>query len=376
MPYVAPTGYDAVDPGAPQVGPRQGASPGRPADLRLDGIWLSDPHGNETPIVATTHSSARLPRLGSLGRHRWLWLSAATLAIAAISCQASPSDEPASPTASRWGIFAFPRDGLTAQEQIQKLESEIGRQFGAQRVYSNMNRGLPTPTDVLVRNEGRILYHNINSFHPVGGRKLCYRWSDIAAGRWDAMLVERANEIRDWGYPIIMSFTHEPNVNTAVHPLCGTASEYQAAFDHVVSIFDQQGATNVTWAWVLTAANFNGADGGPAVWEPQRYDIVGVDGYNHVTNTWRTPLELFRSAEAFALSRGKPLMIGEVGCEERPGDPTAKANWITGAATLFASWRVAVVFWTHTGNGGEWWLDSSPQALSAFAAAGRDPYFR
>jgi hypothetical protein len=352
--------------------PSTGGSPGR-AEAGCK------PRKARRPFDSTAsgypHPSIRLPRLGSLGRRRWLLLCAASLALAAVSCQRPPPRQPASSTPGRWGVFAFPHGGLTAEQEIQQLEAEIGRPFGAQRVYSNMNRGLPTTTDELVRSEGKTLYHNINSFHPVGGSKICYRWSDIAAGRWDAMLVERADEIRDWGYPVIMSFTHEPNVDTPVHPLCGNAPEYQAAFDHVVSIFDQQRATNVTWAWVLPAANFNGADGGPAAWEPQHYDIVGVDGYNHASG-WRTPQELFRSAEAFATSRGRPLMIGEVGCEERPGDPAAKANWITTAAGLFATWKVAVVFWTDTGNGGEWWLDSSPQALEAFAAAGRDPYFR
>ncbi len=288
--------------------------------------------------------------------------------------QGPPPPGPPGATGSRWGVFAFPRDGQTAAEQIQRIESEIGRPFGAQRVYTNMNESLPTRTDVLVARQGRILYHNFNSFRPLNGQKVCYRWSDIAAGRWDTMLIKRADEIRAWGYPVIMSFTHEPNVNSSVHPSCGSASEYQAAFDHVVTIFEQQGATNVSWAWVLTAANFNGADGGPAAWEPQQYDIVGVDGYNHA-GSWRTPQDLFQTAEAFAVSRGKPLMIGEVGCEERPGDPTAKAGWVTAAAALFSSWNVDVVFWTHTGNGGQWWLDSSAQALNAFAIAGQNPYY-
>ena len=58
------------------------------------------------------------------------------------------------------------------------------------------------------------MYHNINSFHPGAGKKACYPWSDIAAGRWDAMLAQRADESRQWGYPVIMSFTHEPTVDS------------------------------------------------------------------------------------------------------------------------------------------------------------------
>ncbi|MEA2509832.1 MAG: hypothetical protein QOG21_1914 [Actinomycetota bacterium] len=298
------------------------------------------------------------------------------LAVAVMLCLIACTGGGASaPTdRSNWGVFAFPRDGRTAEQEIQKLESEIGRQFGAQRVYSNMNQPLPTETDRIVAGQGRLLYHNINSFYPQDGKKHCYYWSDIAAGRWDQMLADRADEIAQWGYPVIMSFTHEPTVNSSTHPLCGTAEEYRSAYDHVVSIFAQQGATNVTWAWVLTAANFNGGDGGPARWEPSHYDIVGVDGYNHA-DAWRTPADVFQAAATFAADRGKSLMIGEVGCEELPTDRSAKARWITEAADLFKTWRIEAVFWTDTGNGGEWWLDSSPEAIHAFASAGEDPYF-
>jgi hypothetical protein len=30
--------------------------------------------------------------------------------------------------------------------------------------------------------------------------------------------------------------------------------------------------------------------------------------------------------------------------------------------------------WTNSGNGGNYWLDSSPEALAAFKTAGLDPY--
>ena len=110
--------------------------------------------------------------------------------------------------------------------------------------------------------------------------------------------------------------------------------------------------------------------------EPSSYDIVGVDGYNHV-HRWRSPAEIFQSAEDFAVSRGKPLLIGEIGCEEQPGDPSAKAGWIRQAASLFRSWPdVRAIMWSNTGGGGgDFWLDSSPQALAAFTAAGHSrPY--
>jgi hypothetical protein len=131
----------------------------------------------------------------------------------------------------------------------------------------------------------------------------------------------------------------------------------------------------VTWVWTLTAGTFAGGNGGPGVWEPSRYDVVGVDGYNRADD-WETPEQVFRSAHDCATSVGKPLLVGEIGCDELPGDPQAKADWIGQAAAMIKSWGdMKAVMWTNTGNGGDFWLDSSPEALVAFATAGHAPYF-
>ncbi len=260
---------------------------------------------------------------------------------------------------------------------IAWLESQIGRTFSGQRVYSAMDDTLPMSIDKAVASEGRLDYHNINSWYVnASGNKICNPWSGVAAGNYDSWFIAQAQSIKAWGYPVLLSFTHEPSVNSSNHPQCGTPDEYRAAYDHVVQVFASQGVTNIKWVWTLTAGTFNGKDGGPTAWEPSHYDYVGVDGYNQAGN-WRTPQEIFQTAEDFAKLRGKPLLIGEIGCDELPGNPQAKADWITQAAALFKSFgNVTAIMWTNTGNGGIWWLDSSPQSLAAFAAAGKDPYFK
>jgi hypothetical protein len=259
---------------------------------------------------------------------------------------------------------------------IPALEAKIGRQFSADRIYTNMTNELPTNLDLAVQKAGWLDYHNINSWHFVGIQKECYAWSDIAAGTYDQWLTQQAKSLKAWGYPIYMSFQHEPTVDTATHPKCGTAAEFVAAYDHIVELFDANHVTNVTWVWALTSSNFGGAKGGPEAWEPHHYDVVGVDGYNH-SDDWRTPQEIFQAAEDFATKVNKPLLIAEIGSDEQPGNPNGKADWITQAAALFQSWgNVPAVIWTNTNNGGNYWFDSSPQALAAFKAAGLAPYYQ
>ncbi len=258
---------------------------------------------------------------------------------------------------------------------IAALETLIGRDFSALRVYSDMGESVPSSADLAVQSKGWLDYHNINSWHPAGGTRVCYRWADIAAGSYDAWWSGQARNIGAWGYPLYLSFTHEPSVNSAIHPSCGTPAEYRAAYDHLVQLFAAQNVTNVTWVWTLTASTFNGGSGGPAAWEPSRYDVVGVDGYNHASY-WRTPQAIFQAAEAFARSRGKPLLVGEIGSDEQSGNPNGKAVWIGQAAMLFRSYGdVGAVMWTNTGNGGNYWLDSSPQTLAAFRTAGQGSFY-
>lgn len=286
----------------------------------------------------------------------------------------SPVPPPSPPPSSRmiWGIFSSPRDGHSPQRVIQQLELEIGRDFGGERIYTAMDSNLPTELDRELASRGQVIYHNFSSWIHRGARKVCIPWADIASGTQDAWLITQARNIRAWGYPIFLTFSHEPTVENAAHPQCGSPEEYRAAFDHVVHVFDMQGATNATWVWTLTAATFSGANGGPTAWEPSHYDVVGVDGYNHARR-WRSPDEIFQPAQDFAASRHKPLLVGEIGCEELPGSPNGKADWITQTAALFRSWHdVRAIMWTNSGGGGDFWLDSSPQALTAFAVARRN----
>jgi hypothetical protein len=255
---------------------------------------------------------------------------------------------------------------------VNNLEGQIGRTFSGQRIYVNMNAPFPDQADVLVKSQGGLIYHNFNSWYVNGsGQKICYRWSDIVAGKYNAMLTTMAQQVKAFNYPVYMSFTHEPTANVPNHPQCGTAPEYRAAYDHVWTVFQSQGVTNVTWVWTNTASVFQGQQGGPGAWAPAHYDVVGVDGYNHASK-WRTPSYMFGPPEAY-VAHGKGLLIGEIGCDEVSGNPAAKASWYTSAASLFHGWgNLVAVMWTNTNNGGDYWIDSSTPGLNAFAAAAQN----
>ena len=198
---------------------------------------------------------------------------------------------------------------------------------------------------------------------------MCARWSDIAAGRYDGRWTTIAQQIQAFGYVIHLGFHHEMANDNAHHPACGTAADYVHAYDHIHSLFTRLGVTEVRWVWAPTASSFNMGTAGRYM--PSSFDIVGVDGYSR-TRKWRTPSQIFSAAHRFALAHGKSLLIGEVGCDEFPGAPTRKANWLLAASNMFHGWTdLRAIMWTNTGAKRHlFWLDSSPQSLTIFRMVG------
>ena len=284
-------------------------------------------------------------------------------AIAFSSAAADP------PSNAVWGIFSAPRGGLSSDQLIAHLESEIGRKFSGERIYQNLSTvRIPTPDMLDLASRGGLIYLNINSFFVRGGHSFCARWADVADGRYDAQLTTIAQKIIAFGYPMDLGFHHEMTNNNSHHPACGTPVDYVRAYTHIHTLFNRLGVTTVTWVWAPTASSFVQHTAWRYV--PSSFDVVGADGYNRMGH-WRSAAQIFTAAHQFALSHGKPLLIAEIGSDEWPGYPLRKAYWLQNAAHLFQSWSdLQGILWTNTGaDGHRFWLDSSVASLTMFRMA-------
>jgi len=285
-------------------------------------------------------------------------------AIAFSSAAAQP------PSNAVWGIYSAPRGALNGDQLISHLETEIGRQFTGERIYQNFSTvRIPTKDMLHLASIGGLIYLNINSFFVHGTHSWCARWADVANGRYDAALTRIAQEVIAFGYPMDVGFHHEMTNNTSHHPACGTPGDYVRAYNHIHTLFNRLGVTTVQWVWAPTATSFIRHTASRFM--PASFDVVGVDGYNRRSH-WRSPEEIFSAAHAFALAHGKPLLIGEIGSDEWPGQPLRKAYWLHNAANLFLSWHdLKGIMWTNTGaDGHRFWIDSSTASLTMFRMAG------
>jgi hypothetical protein len=102
----------------------------------------------------------------------------------------------------------------------------------------------------------------------------------IAAGGYDDYLRTYADSVRAFGHAVIIGFGQE--MNAPWYPWGYghlPASTFVAAWQHLVTVFRQQGAGNVTWLWTIEA---DGPGTGPiASWwpGPQYVTWVGIDGF-------------------------------------------------------------------------------------------------
>ena len=210
-----------------------------------------------------------------------------------------------------------------------------------------------------------------------------YTPAQVASGAYDDYIRRAADEAVAYDKPFFVRLAHEMNgVWSPWGPgVSGnTPADYIAMWQHVVSIFRSEGATNVRWVW---SPNVSGGSTGVGPFEPYYpgddwVDEVGLDGYNFGTSatgqTWHNFFEVFsHSYDALAALTGKPMIIAETSSTEAGGD---KAAWINGIASEISSFpRIRALIWFDRNKESDWRVDSSAAAGTAFRAlAGSAPF--
>ena len=199
------------------------------------------------------------------------------------------------------------------------------------------------------------------------------RLSKIAAGAQDGYLRSYADQVRDFRHPVIISFAHEMNGSWYPWgPGHAKPRDFVRAWQHVVKVFRQQGARNVTWLWGLHSIGTT-ISTMRSYWPGKRYVTwVGLDGY------FALPTDNFRYVFGTTLRvvrriTSKPVLISETAVGKQTRRQPARI------ASLFAGIRrrhlLGMVWFDrfqhqdiHHQN---WRLEGNPAALRAFIKATR-----
>jgi Glycosyl hydrolase family 26 len=247
-------------------------------------------------------------------------------------------------------------------EQVANFASIIGKQPNLVGYYSGWGERFAASFAEMVRGHGAVTIVQIDpTAIPIAA---------IAAGRYDSYLRSFADSVRDFGHAVVIGFGHEMNADwyswgyRHVPPWT-----FVAAWRHVVTVFRDQGADNVTWLWTINAEL--PTTGPVTAWWPGAGYVtwVGIDGYYY------RPSDTFRSVFGDTIKQvrsftGKPVLLSETAV----GPEAGQAAKIPG---LFAGLRqyktLGLVWFDIAQDAGiyhqDWRIENSPAAEAAFRRA-------
>jgi hypothetical protein len=187
--------------------------------------------------------------------------------------------------------------------------------------------------------------------------------ADIAAGRYDGYLRAYAAAVRSYGHPVVIGFGHEMNGWWFPWGYRHTSpAEFVAAWRHIVTVFRQQGAYNVTWLWTINIIDTQHGIRTPAAWWPGSSYVtwVGIDGY------YRKPSWTFASLfgptiKAVRTVTLDPILLSETSVAATAGQPAKIADIFAGVH----AYGLLGFMWFNA-NGSRNWRLASPAAFAAF----------
>jgi hypothetical protein len=153
----------------------------------------------------------------------------------------------------------------------------------------------------------------------------------IPSGTYDTYLRSYADSVRDYGHAVVIGFGHEMNGDWYSWGYRHTSpAHFVEAWRHIVTVFRQEGAYNVTWLW--TVNQHRGKSTAPirAWWPGPNYVTwVGIDGYYvHPHDSFQTVFGPTMN-QVQAITR-KPILLSETGV-------SPKVNRFAKIADLFNS---------------------------------------
>jgi hypothetical protein len=302
-------------------------------------------------------------------RSRLVMLAAVVAAVAVvayviISFAPSPDSGPApvhaslpSRLASYLGVYEHgpPQN----YQPVATFTKVAGRQPNLVGYYSGWGERFATSFAQTVRRHGAATILQMDPTDAVVAK--------IADGGYDDYLRSYADSVRDFGSPVVIGFGHEMNAPWYSWGYGHVSPPvFVAAWRHIVTVFRDQGADNVTWLWTINAdLPTTGPIG--AWWPGASYVTwVGIDGYYY------QPSDTFASVfgQTMVQVRGitsKPVLLSETAV----GPEAGQAAKIPG---LFAGMRqdqtLGLVWFDIAQNQGlyhqDWRIEDSPAAEAAF----------
>jgi hypothetical protein len=268
------------------------------------------------------------------------------------------------------GVYEFDSPG--SYSQVEQFAQAAGRQPNLALYYSSWGEPFQESFASSALANGATVIVDLDPDTPTNSIAL----SSIVAGKYDSYLETYARSVLSFGHPVVMSFGHEMNGNW--YPWGWTQQspkEFVKAWQHVVTVFRDTGADNVTWLWTFSDVQPNT---GPLqdYWPGNSYvNWVGIDSYYYFkTDTFDSVFN--PSITAVRKVTNKPILIAETAVGPIAGQPTKIQGLLAG---IKQSGVLGFVWFDDAQNDGvyhqDWRLEGNAPAVAAFRS-GLQKYFQ
>jgi hypothetical protein len=283
----------------------------------------------------------------------------------------APGVVPAPPTGAYFGSYSPPETDWSMQGQKNEylnLEAAIDRTLDMAHYYYDWGATFPTWRETWHLDNGRIPMISWKGFNT----------EIINSGSQDGIIQARANGVEALGEPVFLRWLWEMN-GAWTQQWTKNPTAFKNAWRRIHGIFRSNGATNAAFVWCPTAWGWQ--DGTAVQYYPgdSYVDWICADGYNWAPgkpgSTWRSFSWIFTDFYNWAAPKGKPIVIGEYGVQERGAGE--KAGWFNGAKGSLKNQFPAIkgVMYFDNDKLWDWRVDTTPSSLAAFRAMGLDPHF-
>ena len=281
----------------------------------------------------------------------------AVLAVIFITLSSGSADSLSANSASYLGVYES--GVLNTYQPVTDFTEVAGKQPNLVGYYSGWEEHFQTPFAETVRKHGAA---TIMQWDPTG-----VSVSKIASGGYDSYLRSFADSVRKFGHPVVIGFGHEMNAywySWGYGHL--RAATFIAAWRHIVTLFREQGADNVTWLWTIQADE-TGTGKIASWWPGARYVTwVGIDGYYY------HPSDSFASVFGQTIAQVRSFTPLPILLSETAVGPTA--GLAAKIPCLFAGMRqygtLGLVWFDIAQHQGiyhqDWHIEDNPAAEAAF----------
>jgi hypothetical protein len=262
--------------------------------------------------------------------------------------------------------------GANAETKVatSELEAALGRRIDINHHFYPWDEVFPTDLERWDVDHGRIPLISWNGRGPYA--------SDIAAGRHDRLIKDRARRMKEFGDEALIRWFWEMDGKKKAE-WAESPEAYKAAWRHIHGIFKAEGVTTVKWVWCPNASAFDDGEAQEYYPGPEYVDWLCADGYNWAPgrdgDRWETFSEIFGSFYLWASKQHKPIMVGEYGVQEDTAG--RKADWIRDVAATVKSQfpLIRALVYFNANQDYDWRIDTSTEAHNAFREMANDPWF-